>query len=61
MIKEIICLLWGHKTVHKAYTGEKLTLIGRLGNTYELPVYRYEVSNFCTRCGRIPANENRGQ
>ena len=57
MLKKIICFVWVHKTVHKAYTGEKLSLIRRLGNTYEAALYRYERTGFCIRCGKKAGRE----
>ncbi len=53
MLKELICLLWGHKTVHKAFTGNTLTYTDRLtGADHTAPCYRWERTPFCTRCGK---------
>lgn len=52
MVKKLICLIWGHKTVHKAYTGETLPVTGKLGNAYKVALYRYERTSYCTRCGK---------
>lgn len=30
MLKKILCFLWGHKTVHKAYTGEQMSCVSML-------------------------------
>jgi len=57
MIKWMICLLWGHKTVHKAYTGEKMKVTRILGNSHDVPLYRYEKTDFCIRCGKIAGKE----
>lgn len=42
MIKWLICKLWGHKTVLKAYTGQNYP-VGKY--------FRHEQSKFCLRCG----------
>ncbi len=52
MLKKIYCFLWGHKTVHKAYTGEKMRCVGMLGNEYDISMFRYNKTSFCTRCGK---------
>jgi len=57
MIKWIICLLWGHKTVHKAYTGEVISVLGSLGNRHDISLYRYEKTDFCIRCGKIAGKD----
>lgn len=54
MFKKIVCFLWGHKTVHKAYTGEKMAVVGVMGNRYDISLYRYEKTDFCIRCGKPP-------
>jgi len=64
MIKKLICFIWGHSTVHKAYTGEKMNVVGALGNSYTISLYKYETTPFCTRCGnpatkRCPNESNR--
>lgn len=51
MIKKIICLILGHKTVHKAYTGEKIDAVGVMGNHFTILMFKYEKTPFCTRCG----------
>lgn len=56
MIKKTICFIWGHKTVHKAYTGEKLSVVGVFGNTYDRSLYRYEKTPYCIRCGKKTTN-----
>ena len=35
MITKLICLIWGHETVHKKFTGEKLRVVGALGNSLQ--------------------------
>ncbi len=52
MIKWLICLLWGHKTVSKAYTGETYPARNPFtGETRKGRLFRYERSKFCLRCG----------
>jgi hypothetical protein len=57
MIKKLICYLWGHKTVHKAYTGQKVNCVGLMGNKYTISLYKFERTNFCTRCGKTIKEE----
>lgn len=57
MIKKLICFIWGHKTVHKAYTGQVLSVVGVLGNRYDISLYRYEKTTFCIRCGAKEAED----
>lgn len=52
MIKWLICKLWGHKTVHKAFTGEQTECVGIAGNQYTIQLYKWETTKFCTRCGK---------
>ena len=58
MIKHLICWLWGHKTVHKAYTGETMPHHDMLLNqVIQAPLYKWERTKFCTRCGCDAAPE----
>ena len=52
MIKKLLCWLWGHKTVVKAYTGETMIADGAFDRDVKHPLYRWERSKFCTRCGK---------
>ena len=52
MIKKILCFIWGHKTVLKAYTGESKNIIGMCGNEYTTLYYKYEKMPYCIRCGK---------
>ena len=53
MLKQLICWLWGCKTVHKAFTGETMPHHDRLLNqVIQAPLFRWERTNFCTRCGK---------
>jgi len=52
MLKKVLCFLLGHKTVHKAYTGEKMCCVGVLGNEYDILMFHYNRTSFCTRCGK---------
>jgi len=51
MIKKFLCRLWGHKTVHKAFTGETIDCIGVLGNVYTQSLYKFQKTDYCIRCG----------
>jgi hypothetical protein len=52
MIKKLICWLWGHKTTHKAYTGETYHSVSLAGNQHTVSLYRWARTDFCTRCGK---------
>jgi len=58
MLKKIICFLWGHKTVHKAYTGEQMSCISRLGTEYTISLFLYKKTPFCIRCGEDVKSNN---
>ena len=47
MIIRFICWFWGHKTVMKVVTGQKLTVNGS-----EEALYKLERQVYCVRCGR---------
>lgn len=61
MIKALICLVWGHKTVVKAYTGETYETCSYGGNPLSVSLYKWERQRFCLRCGDdvYPSNEPR--
>ena len=48
----------GHKTVHKVLTGEKMSVVGRLGNKHDILLSKFEKTRFCTRCGEPVASNN---
>lgn len=51
MLKRLICYLWGHKVIVKAYTGDVVHQTDRLTlNVVEVPMYRWEKQKFCLRC-----------
>ncbi len=52
MIKELICWLWGHKTVHKGYTGETMRQSNGFGMAVDVALYTFTRTKFCTRCGK---------
>lgn len=58
MIKKLICRIWGHKTVHKAYTGEKVSVLGALGYRYDISLFRYQKTDFCIWCGETVYTDN---
>jgi hypothetical protein len=51
MIKWLICRLWGHETVVKAYTGETYQTMSYAGTPLSVSLYRLERKQFCVRCG----------
>lgn len=51
MIKWLICLMWGHKTVHKAATGEFSTIDRLTGQPTTGHYYKFDRTPYCTRCG----------
>lgn len=51
MIKKLICWLWGHKTVVKAYTGKTYQTASCAGNPLSVSLYKWERTRFCLRCG----------
>ena len=62
MLKWLICKLWGHKTVSKAYTGNTFQRENRFTGHPETGMfYVYERSAFCLRCGTPAKGTNRGQ
>ena len=49
----------GHKTVHKALTGRKITSTDRFtGRVFTSLLYRWERTSFCIRCGEIVHKDN---
>jgi len=54
MIKKLICWLWGHKTIHKAVTGNTMEITQSMtGMLNTVPIFKYERTTFCTRCGEM--------
>jgi hypothetical protein len=52
MIKKLICILWGHSTIHKAITGETVIRTNSLtANDETVPLYALVRVPFCSRCG----------
>jgi hypothetical protein len=58
MIKKLMCFLWGHKIVHKAYTGSTINGIGVMGNEQTIALYKFTRTDFCTRCGKLIKEKN---
>jgi hypothetical protein len=52
MLNKIICFILGHKVIHKAYTGGTIKTIGPLGNESTITLFKWQKSEFCTRCGK---------
>ena len=51
MIKKLVCFLWGHKTVVKAYTGETYNTKSYAGMPLSVSLYKFVRNQFCLRCG----------
>jgi hypothetical protein len=51
MFKNLICFLFGHKFMTKAYTGNSMPVVGLLENKYTVSLYIWEPQKFCLRCG----------
>lgn len=51
MIKKMWCLLWGHQTLEKAYTGQTYVATNLLGQPHSVSFYRWQRFDFCLRCG----------
>ena len=59
MLIYLICLLWGHKTVHKATTGAFDTTNPLTGLPQKGHYYRFTRTLFCTRCGKPGVAESK--
>jgi hypothetical protein len=51
MLKWLLCLLLGHKTVAKARTGETYETHSYGGNPLTVSLYVWKRHEFCLRCG----------
>lgn len=51
MIKKLLCLVWGHETVVKAFTGQTYQTASYIGNPLSVSLYKWERQRFCLRCG----------
>jgi len=51
MIQKLLCWLFGHKTVYKAFTGQTVAVDGHFDRNITTPVMTWERSKFCLRCG----------
>jgi len=60
MIKKLICLLWGHKTVVKKSTGQQFDTHHRLYPEVKIKgmYYVWDRQNFCLRCGKTIKHDN---
>lgn len=54
MIAWLICWIWGHKILEKAYTGDQFDTHHRLYPQIKVKgdYYRWEQLPFCLRCGK---------
>ena len=48
----LFCLLFGHKTVHKAMTGNYVIGSNLVGMEFKIPLYRWERTTFVLAVGR---------
>ena len=52
MLQKLLCWLFGHKSVYRAYIGQTATITDSLTlQDRTLPVTKWVRSNFCLRCG----------
>ena len=53
MMLRFICMVWGHKTMCKAFTGNviKCTYPGYM-YPCEVPTFKWERQKHCIRCGK---------
>jgi hypothetical protein len=51
MLTKLICLLFGHRFVVKAYTGETKRVLNAFRGYEDAQYYTYENKKFCIRCG----------
>lgn len=51
MTKWLICKLWGHKTITKAYTGETFLTESAFRGFEMGLVYNWKQHPYCLRCG----------
>lgn len=59
MIRWLLCKVFGHKIVLKAYTGQTMLATNYLGQTLTVSLYKWERQKFCTRCGKpVPESDN---
>ena len=52
MIKWLICFLWGHKVVAKAFTGQTKRQLHAFRGEEDINFYKWQRLPFCIRCGR---------
>lgn len=57
MIKRLICWLWGHSIVRKAFTGETFHTTNLMWQEHTISLYVWEKSKFCLRCGKKVGEE----
>ena len=51
MIQKLLCWLFGHKTVFKAFTGQTAVVDGPFERGKTMPITVWSRSKFCLRCG----------
>ncbi len=52
MIKKLICLIWGHKILARAFTGETMDQTNYNGEPVKVGLYKWKRYDFCLRCGK---------
>lgn len=58
MIQKLLCFLFGHKTLYKAFTGQIATIDGVFDRDIKTPIMTWQRSKFCLRCGKKIHNED---
>jgi len=53
MIQKLMCRFLGHKTVYKGYIGQTTEISTAFGDKHIVPIYHWERSKFCLRCGNM--------
>lgn len=52
MIKKLLCKVWGHKFIVKAYTGQTYMASNGLGDQHLVSLYDWKKMDYCLRCGK---------
>ncbi len=52
MLQKLLCWLFGHKTIYKAFTGQTAVVDGVFDRDVKTPINVWERSKFCLRCGK---------
>jgi len=52
MIQKLLCWIWGHKIVVKAYTGDQIPTENAFGMEIQSSGYVWKRMPYCLRCGK---------